>query len=61
MIKIRLEEFDYNQNELGNRSTISKLLNYKQPLSLKMIREFSEKLKIPAEFLIKDYQLKVGH
>ncbi|MFD2969545.1 helix-turn-helix domain-containing protein [Sphingobacterium bambusae] len=61
MIKIRLEEFGYNQNELGNKSTISKVLNYKQPLSLKMIREFSEKLKIPAEFLIKDYQLKVGH
>jgi len=61
MIKIRLEEFGYNQNQLGNKSTISKVLNYKQPLSLKMIRDFSEKLKIPAEVLVKDYELKVGH
>lgn len=59
MIKIRMEEFGYNQNQLGNKSTISKVLSYKQPLSIKMIRDFSEKLKIPAEFLVKDYQLKV--
>lgn len=59
MIKIRMEEFGFNQNQLGNKSTISKVLNYKQPLSLKLIRDFSQKLKIPAEFLVKDYQLKM--
>ena len=62
MIKIRMEDFGYNAATLakayGDRGTISKVLNYKQSLSLTMIRKFSQLLKIPAEWLIKEYPLK---
>lgn len=33
------------------------LLNYKQPLSLNMIRIFSKLLRIPADALTKEYKL----
>jgi HTH-type transcriptional regulator / antitoxin HigA len=62
MIKIRMEDFGYNAATLakvyGDRGTISKVLNYKQSLSLAMIRKFSQLLKIPAEWLIREYSLK---
>jgi HTH-type transcriptional regulator/antitoxin HigA len=62
MIKIRMEDFGYNASVLakvyGDRGTISKVLNYKQSLSLVMIRKFSQLLKIPVEWLIKEYPLK---
>ena len=62
MIKIRMEDFGYNAATLakayGDRGTISKVLNYKQSLSLTMIRKFSQLLKIPAEWLIREYPLK---
>jgi HTH-type transcriptional regulator/antitoxin HigA len=61
MIKIRMEDFGYNASTLakayGDRGTISKVLRYKQSLSLTMIRKFSQLLKIPAESLIKEYPL----
>ncbi len=59
MIKIRMDEFGYTPNQLGNKTTMSKVLNYKRPLSLNMIRAFSKTLKIPAEFLIQEYELKI--
>ena len=62
MIKIRMEDFGYSAATLakayGDRGTISKVLNYKQSLSLTMIRKFSQLLKIPVELLIKEYPLK---
>lgn len=62
MIKIRMEDFGYKPSDLaaayGDKGTISKVLNYKQPLSLKMIRLFSKMLHIPAEALIKEYDLQ---
>lgn len=62
MIKIRMEDFGYKPADLakeyGDKGTISKVLNYKQALSLTMIRKFSEFLRIPAESLIKEYDLK---
>lgn len=61
LIKIRMEEFGYNPKELaavyGDKGTVSKVLNYKQSLSLNMIRKFSELLRIPADLLIKEYPL----
>lgn len=61
MIKIRMEEFGYKPADLakvyGDKGTISKVLNYKQALSLSMIRKFSELLRIPPGELIKEYQL----
>lgn len=62
MIKTRMEDFGYKPADLaaayGDKGTISKVLNYKQPLSLKMIRLFSKKLRIPADTLIKEYKLQ---
>ena len=62
MIKIRMEDFGYKPADLakeyGDKGTVSKVLNYKQPLSLNMIRIFSKLLRIPADSLTKEYQLK---
>lgn len=58
MIKIRMKEFGYSASQLGNKSTVSKILNYKRPLTLSMIRHLSKLLKIPSDFLIQEYQLK---
>lgn len=62
LIKIRMEDFGYKSADLakeyGDKGTVSKVLNYKQTLSLTMIRRFSELLRIPAEALIKEYDLK---
>ncbi len=62
MIRIRMEDFGYKPADLariyGDKGTVSKVLNYKQALSLTMIRQFSELLRIPAEALVKSYALK---
>lgn len=62
LIKIRMEDFGYKSADLakeyGDKGTVSKVLNYKQTLSLTMIRKFSELLRIPVEALIKEYDLK---
>jgi HTH-type transcriptional regulator/antitoxin HigA len=61
MIKIRMNDFGYKAADLanvyGDKGTISKVLNYKQPLSLTMIRKFSELLRLPASALVKEYDL----
>ena len=63
LIKIRMEDFGYKSidlaREYGDKGTISKVLNYKQPLSLSMIKIFSKMLRIPTDSLLKDYQLSV--
>jgi HTH-type transcriptional regulator/antitoxin HigA len=62
LIKIRLDDFGFKPADLatvyGDKGTISKVLNYKQALSLTMIRKFSQFLKLPADSLIKEYELK---
>ena len=62
MIKIRMEDFGYTASDLakeyGDRGTVSKVLNYKQALSLTMIRKFSKLLRIPADSLTKEYKLR---
>ena len=61
MIKIRMEDFGYTASDLakeyGDKGTVSKVLNYKQPLSLNMIRLFSKMLRLPADALTKEYKL----
>ncbi len=63
MIKIRMEDFGYSASDLakeyGDKGTVSKVLNYKQALSLTMIRKFSKLLRIPADALTKEYKLNV--
>jgi len=62
MIKIRMEDFGYTASDLakeyGDKGTVSKVLNYKQPLSLNMIRVFSKLLRIPADALTKEYKIR---
>lgn len=62
MIKIRMEDFGYTASDLakeyGDKGTVSKVLNYKQYLSLNMIRIFSKMLRIPADALTKEYKLR---
>jgi HTH-type transcriptional regulator / antitoxin HigA len=64
MIKIRMEDFGYKPADLakayGDKGTVSKVLHYKQPLSLNMIRVFSKLLRISADALIKEYPLHNG-
>ena len=61
IIKIRMEEFGYKPADLakeyGDKGTISKVLNYKQPLSLNMIRLLHKMLRIPTDLLTKEYKL----
>jgi HTH-type transcriptional regulator / antitoxin HigA len=61
LIKIRMEEFGFRAADLakeyGDKGTISKVLNYKQPLSLQMIRLFSKMLRIPTGRLTREYPL----
>jgi HTH-type transcriptional regulator/antitoxin HigA len=61
MIKIRMEDFGYKAADLaavyGDKGTVSKVLNYKQALSLTMIRKFSELLHLPTSALVKEYEL----
>jgi HTH-type transcriptional regulator / antitoxin HigA len=62
VIKIRMEDFGYTATDLakeyGDKGTVSKVLNYKQPLSLTMIRKFSKLLRIPTGALTKEYKLQ---
>ena len=62
LIKIRMDDFGYKPvdlaKEYGDKGTVSKVLNYKQALSITMIRKFSQLLSIPVEALIKEYKLK---
>jgi len=64
LIKIRMEEFGYTASDLakvyGDKGTVSKVLHYKQALSLTMIRKFSNFLRIPPEALTREYTL-AGH
>jgi HTH-type transcriptional regulator / antitoxin HigA len=61
LIKIRMEDFGFKPTDLakeyGDKGTISKVLNYKQPLSLTMIRKFSKLLRLPSDALTKEYQI----
>jgi len=43
---------------IGNDSTISKILNKKKKLSLKMVRNIHDYTNIPINILIQDYELK---
>lgn len=62
LIKIRMEDFGYKSSDLareyGDKGTVSKVLNYRQALSITMIRKFSRLLRIPVEALIREYDLK---
>lgn len=58
-IKFKLEQMGIDEKELtrilGGRSRKSEILSGRRKLSLSMIRELHNKLKIPAETLIAEY------
>jgi HTH-type transcriptional regulator/antitoxin HigA len=58
-IKFRLEQMSMDEKDLakilGGRSRKSEILSGRRKLSLAMIRQLHNKLKIPAETLIADY------
>ncbi|PVH27196.1 helix-turn-helix domain-containing protein [Sphingobacterium corticibacter] len=62
LIKIRMDDLNLKPvdlaKEYGDKGTISKVLNYKQALSINMIRLFSKMLNVPIEYLAKEYDLK---
>jgi len=60
-ILFRLDQLNMKKSELakilGTRSRASEILNGKRKLSLAMIRKLNVKLNIPAEVLIREYQV----
>lgn len=60
-IKFRMEQNGMTEKDLisilGYKSRVSEIFNKKRKLSINMIRKLHEKLNIPLESLIKDYQL----
>ena len=60
-ILFRLDQLNMKKSELSKiletRSRTSEILSGKRKLSLSMIRKLNSELNIPAEVLIKDYQM----
>jgi len=58
-IKFRMEQMGMRQKDLaevvGFTSRVSEILNRKRKLTLAMIRQLSDRLKIPAEVLVQEY------
>lgn len=58
-IKFRMEQLGYNQSDLANvvglKSRASEILNKKRKLTIEMIRNLHETLKIPTDVLIQNY------
>lgn len=60
-IKIRMEDLGLEVRDLipaiGDKGTVSKVLNRRIPLSLRMIRNLSKQLQLPADVLIQEARL----
>ena len=60
-LKYKMEHTNLKQKDLisimGNKSRVSDILNRKRKLTLNMIRNLYNKLNIPLEILITDYEL----
>jgi HTH-type transcriptional regulator / antitoxin HigA len=60
-VRIRMEELDLKQKDLigvvGSKGIVSEVMNKKRKLTVKMIRNLSELLRITPNVLIKDYEL----
>lgn len=62
MLHYLIDDGGHTQAELGellgSRSRASEVLGRKRALTVQMIRRISEAWKVPAELLIKDYELE---
>ncbi|MEM6842112.1 MAG: transcriptional regulator [Bacteroidota bacterium] len=60
-IKVRMDELNLKPKDMipiiGDKGTVSKILNRKIPLSLSMIRRLSQRLSLPADILIQEVSL----
>jgi HTH-type transcriptional regulator/antitoxin HigA len=60
-VRIRMEELELKQKDLigvvGSKGIVSEVMNKKRRLTVKMIRNLSELLKITPNVLIQDYEL----
>jgi len=60
-VRIRMEELQLKQKDLvgvvGSKGIVSEVLNRKRKLTVRMIRNLSERLKITPNVLIQDYDL----
>jgi len=59
MDQMELEPKDLQQMTSTSKTTISRILNYKMPLSLELIRRLHETLKLPYEVLVSKYELQI--
>lgn len=63
-IKTRMEDLRLEAKDLvtaiGDKGTVSKVLNKRVPLSLRMIRNLSELLQLPADVLIQETKLEAA-
>ncbi|HEX9867745.1 MAG TPA: transcriptional regulator [Candidatus Tectomicrobia bacterium] len=60
----RMEALGLDRKDLepmiGTRARVSEVLSRKRPLTINMIRKLNEKLRIPADVLIRQYDIKEG-
>jgi len=60
-IKFVMEQTNLNPKDLvgilGNKASVSRILNRKRSLSIDMIRGLHERFKLPYEVLIREYRL----
>src|SRR6478609_2093013 len=60
-IKIRMDDLGLTAKDLidaiGDKGTVSKVLNKKIPLSLRMIRNLSVQLNLPTDILLQEIEL----
>jgi HTH-type transcriptional regulator/antitoxin HigA len=63
-IKVRMEDLGLKSKDLvpaiGDKGTVSKVLNRKVPLSLRMIRNLSKMPSLPAEVLIQETECEAA-
>ncbi len=61
-IKVRMDDLGLRPKDLipliGDKGTVSKVLRYKLPLSLRMIRQLSQALDLPADILVQEIALE---
>ena len=62
-IRFKMEQFGLKDKDLieyiGQSGRVSEVMSYKRKLSLTMIRKLEKGLNIPAQSLIKDYELSI--
>lgn len=62
VIKMKMEYMGLNQKDMikyiGSKATVSKILSYKSPLTLKHVWILSKILKLPVELLARPYKIE---